>query len=224
MTKIIKKLRYKFMYYLIKKIIPSFYNNFINLNLRVKNLPRPAIKIMTKLFHNNKVIGVEIGVAKGLNAKNIFDNLNIDKLYLIDIWNDIFLRSTLILENKDNLKIEKTYCFNPYFINNNSNNYKQALKLFKNYKNVFFIKDYSINAVKKFKNNSLDFVYIDGSHNYNDVFMDISLWFKKVKNNGIIAGHDSYLIDVLQAIIDFSISNQQLLKIIFPDWYIIKKV
>jgi len=45
-------------------------------------------------------------------------------------------------------------------------------------------------AVKIYTDNSLDFVLVDGSHEYNQVCKDISQWLKKVKPGGIIAGDD----------------------------------
>lgn len=37
---------------------------------------------------------------------------------------------------------------------------------------------------------SLDFVFIDAAHDFENVFKDISCWFGKVKKGGVIAGHD----------------------------------
>jgi SAM-dependent methyltransferase len=48
----------------------------------------------------------------------------------------------------------------------------------------------SIEAVDRYEDRSLDFVFIDGSHEYGDVKEDISVWYPKVKKGGTIAGHD----------------------------------
>ena len=48
----------------------------------------------------------------------------------------------------------------------------------------------SVDASKKYENNSIDFIFIDASHEYEYVKKDIEAWFPKVKINGIIAGHD----------------------------------
>lgn len=45
-------------------------------------------------------------------------------------------------------------------------------------------------AVYMFADASLDFVYIDACHDYENVKNDISLYLPKIKNGGIIAGHD----------------------------------
>jgi predicted O-methyltransferase YrrM len=50
----------------------------------------------------------------------------------------------------------------------------------------------SMKAVKKFENESIDFVFIDGSHEYEDIKDDITYWLPKVKRGGVLAGHDYY--------------------------------
>ena len=45
-------------------------------------------------------------------------------------------------------------------------------------------------ASKLYEDNSLDFVFIDASHDYDNVLNDMSLWYSKVKDGGVFAGHD----------------------------------
>lgn len=47
-------------------------------------------------------------------------------------------------------------------------------------------------AVKRFKNGSLDFVYIDANHSFNYVMQDLTEWSKKVRVGGIVSGDDYY--------------------------------
>jgi predicted O-methyltransferase YrrM len=56
----------------------------------------------------------------------------------------------------------------------------------------FPLKIYSLDACKKFKDNSLDFVFLDASHEYEDIKKDIKAWLPKIKSGGILAGHDYY--------------------------------
>lgn len=48
----------------------------------------------------------------------------------------------------------------------------------------------SIDAAKVFADESIDFIYIDAAHEYDDVKADIKAWYPKVKRGGIISGDD----------------------------------
>ena len=55
-----------------------------------------------------------------------------------------------------------------------------------------------------YANNSLDFVFIDGSHAYPDVLEDIRAWAPKIKIGGYLAGHDyAVFASVKQACAEF---------------------
>lgn len=207
-------MRYKFVALIIKHLTPSLYKK-INLKLLIEGqkfdfkqlgvavVPRPSIKIMKKRFEGKAVKGAEIGVAKGVNSESILKELNVEKLYLIDIW-----------ENYE--KID-------YVRSNIYQNYKTVLKKFRKDKRVRIIKDFSMNSLHYIEDNSLDFVYIDANHIYKYVYRDIELWSKKVKWGGVVAGHDVFnCSDVLEAVKDFCSKNKILFHIILPDWYFIK--
>jgi len=156
-------------------------------------------------FKNKSLVGIVIGTASGENAENIMKNLNISKLFLIDPY----------ASYKED---EKTI--------NRSRDLKLASKRLTKFGNrIFFIRDYSSNAAKKFKNNSIDFVYIDGNHSYDFVKKDIMSYYPKVKKDGVIGGHDFYVEypGVCKAVLEFV--NEKKLKLFGAqlDWWVIKK-
>lgn len=55
---------------------------------------------------------------------------------------------------------------------------------------VHVLRRSSMDSLEYFDDNSLDFVYIDGNHDFLNVTQDIHHWLKKVKPGGILAGHD----------------------------------
>lgn len=55
------------------------------------------------------------------------------------------------------------------------------------------IRHYSTVASTHYQDNSLDFVFIDAHHTYKAVTDDIKYWYPKVKEGGIIAGHDFWI-------------------------------
>lgn len=114
------------------------------------------------------LIGAEIGVAGGSHAMDIFKNLDLTELHLIDIWE----------KYEENNRIEERYY----------QHYDRVVKLFQPFENVKIYRQPSIEAVKEFEDNYFDFVYIDGNHD--QVKQDIYAWLPKVKVGGILGGHD----------------------------------
>ena len=72
--------------------------------------------------------------------------------------------------------------------------FNEVLKMFllrtENYNNISLIQKTSDDAVNDFKDASIDFVYIDGIHQYPNVLSDIKNYLPKIKKGGIIGGHD----------------------------------
>ena len=64
------------LYAFIKKITPIFWYT------------RPMTKFMLTFFKNKKLIGLEIGVEYGLNARTMLKLLPIERLYLIDPYSN----------------------------------------------------------------------------------------------------------------------------------------
>lgn len=55
-------------------------------------------------------------------------------------------------------------------------------------------------VAERFKEIPIDFVFIDASHDYDNVRRDIESWLPKVKSGGIIGGHDIDWPDVKKAV------------------------
>jgi len=51
-------------------------------------------------------------------------------------------------------------------------------------------KGYSKDIAPMIEDGSLDLVFIDGDHSYEGVRLDIDLWLPKVREGGVISGHD----------------------------------
>ena len=111
-------------------------------------------------------VGVEIGVDVGDYTKVLCgEGL---KVYAVDPW-----------ENYDEYKRPGKYV----------SYYDKAVKNLEGL-NCEIIKKYSMDAVKDFEDESLDFVYIDGNHTLPYATQDIFFWSRKVRKGGVVSGHD----------------------------------
>lgn len=112
--------------------------------------------------------GAEVGVRAGVFSKTLCENNPNIELYCIDPW-----KSTPGKQKRHN------------------NYLKQAKENLKPY-NASLISMTSMEAVGRFKDGSLDFVYIDGNHAFDYVAPDLIFWSQKVRKGGIVALHDYY--------------------------------
>lgn len=55
---------------------------------------------------------------------------------------------------------------------------------------VRIVEDLSTNASQNYINQSIDVVYIDADHEYDSVVDDINCWLPKIREGGVICGHD----------------------------------
>lgn len=215
-SKWFKHKRYQAIKLLIKIITPRLLEEIKSVNLEgmgfrmkefnyISKKPRPAIIFIKNYFNEKYLIGCEMGVSKGANAQNILKELNIKKLYLIDEYKFYGGIVTQEIHNKT---------------------YNDVCNLFKENNKVEIIKKDSFLASKLIKDNELDFIYIDGNHKFDYVLKDLDAWYPKIKEGGIISGHDilnAYANDVLKAVKEFCNNNNQSYTIDVPDFYIIKK-
>jgi predicted O-methyltransferase YrrM len=86
-------------------------------------------------------------------------------------------------------------CVDPYFAYGGLNQEKQDViraKAIENLKpyNVTMLQKTSIAALDDFEDESLDFVFIDGAHDYDNACVDLIFWAYKVRFGGVIALHD----------------------------------
>lgn len=73
---------------------------------------------------------------------------------------------------------------------------------------AYLYKGRSVDIANTIEDNSLDFVYIDGAHDYTNVRADIEAWTPKVREGGIVSGDDYYLtrhgnLGVIQAVNEY---------------------
>jgi hypothetical protein len=136
--------------------------------IQIENINR---QIMAEtLAELGYTIGAEIGVAQGYHAEMLCKaNPNL-KLYGIDAWQGypgyLDFRGSRLAQF-----------------------YEEAKERLAPYR-CELVRKFSMDAVKDWADSTLDFVYIDGAHDFKNVALDICEWSKKVRPGGIVYGHD----------------------------------
>jgi len=152
-------------------------------------------------------VGSWLGKSSSYMAVEIANsNKNID-FYCVDTWKGS-------LEHSDNEMIIKDELYNNFL------------------KNIEPVKEYikpirlsSEEASKTFNDESLDFIFIDAGHSYEDVYQDLRHWFPKLKNCGYFAGHDYSAAwpGVEKAVQEWALENNLIVSLIEESCWIVKK-
>jgi len=168
---------------------------------------------MRHLRGKKNLLIAEIGVARGDNSLCMLKSLDIKKLYLIDPYTE-YVEDSDGVETVSNIHVKEKD-----IARDRLNRYGDR---------VSFIYEPSNVAVKQFKDDFFDFIYIDGNHSL--AYEDMTLWYPKVKPGGILAGHDVNHRGVLDSFIrfideydlcDYGISD--CVEQRHPDWWLVKK-
>jgi hypothetical protein len=163
----------------------------------------------------------EIGVWRGDFSDPFLQHWQGNLMYLVDPWKKLDSNEYDDIRNRD---------YNP-------EDYKHVIQRFKQYGNrASIMRCFSREATKLIKGN-LDFVYIDANHGYKYIKEDIDIWYNKIREGGILAGHDVFVLShpqVTSALYEFSLEKKLMVSIIPGDyndkgelinahsWYVVK--
>jgi len=126
---------------------------------------------LAKLFNTlGYKIGAEIGVASGRHSIQLFREIDGLKLICVDPWK----------EHDGVTAVSQTRI---------DKGYNACIDRLKDC-NVEYMRMSSVEASEKIKNNSLDFVYIDAGHDFDNHLRDIITWSPKVREGGIVSGRN----------------------------------
>lgn len=128
-------------------------------------------KVLKEGGATGNLIGLEIGVDRGASSEYLLNSIPNLKLYGIDPyvdyqdwWGWVSWSETSYIEMRN--RLDK---FDERFV---------------------LVRKTSDNAAAQFEDESLDFVFIDGIHTYEQVTLDCKNYYSKVKKGGFFCGHD----------------------------------
>jgi len=75
--------------------------------------------------------------------------------------------------------------------------YADAVRRTQGYPNVKLMNAWSVDASKTFQDESIDYIFIDCNHTYEWVVEDLKAWVPKVRQGGIVMGHDYFVMKKL---------------------------
>ena len=185
---------------------------------RKTSLKQPGVGdfFLNEIIANKPKVFLEVGVFHGVTARNVCEVLhNIHGEDFKYIGLDLFEEND---ENKDEVIPNTTFSSNPikqfyykYIKRQNPyslNAVEELLSKFK--KNIHLIKGNSNILLKKIDMSKVDYVFLDGGHEYNTVMNDLNCCNDIIQNNGIILCDDydlSQAPGVKQAIDEFISRN-----------------
>lgn len=116
--------------------------------------------------------GVEVGVLEGNFSEILCKELPDTIIYSVDPW-----KWYPIYHN-----FRHSSVYEPM--------YQRVKDRLSKYSNSVIIRKESMDAIKEFEDESLDFVFIDADHRFQFIAWDIAEWSKKVRPGGLIISHD----------------------------------
>ena len=162
----------------------------------------PGFGLFELLKDKDILLGVEIGCDEGITSEFLVKNLPQLFLHSIDPYDEYIDWNGSTVRSRNDVYI----------------NTINKMTKYDNFKLHKISSDY---AFSEFEDDSLDFIFIDGIHTYDQVLKDCKNYYSKVKSSGIFAGHDFNMIpNVRQAVIDFAnIVNKQIQLTEVDVWY-----
>ena len=147
----------------------------------------------------------EIGVFEGEFSDFIHRTLRPSMLYLVDLFQGAMISGDKNGENIKTINLDQAY--QALLAKYHSN---PEISLFRGRSELF---------LSLLPDNHLDFIYIDGDHQYAGCRSDLELARRKVKRSGVIAGHDycSQFPGVMRAVDEFSTQHGLTLELTSED-------
>ncbi|MGA0394208.1 MAG: class I SAM-dependent methyltransferase [Rhodospirillales bacterium] len=141
-------------------------------------LPMPRVDLLALLPQQGVV--AEIGVWRGDFSREIFKKNKPSKFHLIDPWRFI---------DRDDYRDDPTNSQNK----EHEENYQLVKRAFRRHEKkgrAVLHRELSTEAAPQFPDNYFDWIYLDGMHTYEAVKEDLRAFAPKLKNDGLILGHD----------------------------------
>lgn len=210
----------------------NIYENFFPLALDIQGWNGTSDVFSNLIDETNPTTIIEVGTWKGQSAITMAQHLKArglnSKLYCVDTWLGAleFFDETLGCLSLENTRKERDLMY----VNGYPNVYYQFLSNVVHTRNteiIVPIPNTSLIASRYFKNHKIEaeMIYIDGSHEYDDVCLDLDAYFPLLKSGGVIFGDDyvNEWFGVVRAVNEFATKYSLEIEIRENNFWIIRK-
>ena len=173
---------------------------------------RKRFEWLAKIINQNQYrVGAEIGTATARTTSHIILNCpSIENYFVVDDWRPV-----------DSDGVSNGPTVNGLWLTDGMKKVfdeRTSAKIFKD--KLTILEGVSWKMAEQVKDKSLDFVFIDASHDFDSVIKDLIAWAPKVRHKGILCGHDINMEGVKKALQNRRIRFKE--AGIDKVWYIVK--
>lgn len=137
-------------------------------------------------------MGVELGVRFGTVLFHLLSSEKNLRMVGVDLWQ----------RRKENAKVEGGEVHPQAFYDDAHQVVLKDVLRLGMVGRVRLIRDFSAKAAAEFPDQTFDFIFIDAAHDYQSVCDDITSWLPKIKQGGLVMGHDYDWSTVARAVED----------------------
>ena len=130
------------------------------------------------------LVVAEVGVYRGVNARELLEGLPIKRLYLIDPYQP-YIDSGVDMHTAEEMDKAKV----------------AAMGLLPESEKVTWLLMSSTVAAETLEDVAFDYVYLDGDHITSHLYQEIMVWWPRVRVGGVLGGHDITEETVKQAVV-----------------------
>lgn len=173
----------------------------------------------TALLHHLPKGGrvAEIGVYKGKFSRKILWRARPSSLVLVDAWDTQVERGHIPhIDEHDSQQFSALAKALP-----------KKLKWYNPFCTITAHRSYSVPAAERYQDGEFDWIYIDADHSYDGTSGDLDAWGPKVREDGVILGHDftnqpsarDADFGVIEAVRDYVTENRYYMLFITMDYF-----
>ena len=157
-------------------------------------------------------VGVELGVDAGYFSDYLLTNSKLERLYSVDAWS-VGTDETMAAERK-------SWTTKHGEVEAAERHAREILGKHGSRSVIIKGNSFDVPKTSQVPNNSIDFIMFDAGHRFSGFALDLINWWPKIRNGGVIAGHDywrRYRYEVMDVANAFCVEHKLLMRLTWGD-------